>query len=217
MRRWEIILATLLLALSFSGVAQTAAALYACVDQQGNIKITTASATCGKNETKIQWNQSGPPGPQGPPGSGTAVRVLDANGARFGTVLMATVDAARVLISLPGFPKPITIDVDATGFQANVFSRIVRQYESSDCSGIPLYDADRPEIDALKFAREPYAHDDANLYLWPVGGVERTIRSLLLNGDTCRVIDPTLHFVSDVLPAVSKASLGVTPPFRLVP
>ena len=213
MKRWETILAAVLLALPFSSFAQ-ATTLYACMDQKGHVVMTTASATCGKNETKIQWNQSGPPGP---PGSGSGLRVLDVNGVQFGTVLRAETGFAVVLVSIPGFPKPIAIDVEATGFQANVFSRFGRQYESGDCSGTPLYGSERPEIDALRFARYIDAHDDANLYVNAVGGVEKTIRSELINGDTCRAVEPTVHFVSDGLPAVSKASLGVTPPFRLVP
>src|SRR5688572_17464796 len=45
-----------------------AATIYACVDRNGNMMLSTAAATCKTGATKIQWNDAGPAGPMGEPG-----------------------------------------------------------------------------------------------------------------------------------------------------
>jgi hypothetical protein len=43
--------------------------IHTCVgNSSGNIKITSATGTCGNNETPLDWNAQGPAGSQGPPG-----------------------------------------------------------------------------------------------------------------------------------------------------
>jgi hypothetical protein len=52
--------------------AQSNTVYYACVNNSsGTIKMISATATCGQNEIRVEWNQQGPqglPGPQGEQG-----------------------------------------------------------------------------------------------------------------------------------------------------
>ena len=52
----------LLLFVPAANVHPQSTILYACVTRDGTLKLVSATATCGKNETKIQWNQTGPQG-----------------------------------------------------------------------------------------------------------------------------------------------------------
>jgi hypothetical protein len=43
--------------------------IHACYDKKGGLRvIDSATATCDKKETALNWSQSGAPGPAGPPG-----------------------------------------------------------------------------------------------------------------------------------------------------
>lgn len=42
--------------------------IYACVKDNGLVRISTTSTTCGTGETLLSWNTQGPAGPQGPQG-----------------------------------------------------------------------------------------------------------------------------------------------------
>lgn len=53
--------------------------IYACVKDNGQVRIVSQNTPCKDNETTLSWNQQGPqgipgptgvPGPQGSPGSG---------------------------------------------------------------------------------------------------------------------------------------------------
>jgi hypothetical protein len=75
MQGWRVIgvLGCILsLSLWLQGAAQAQSVpttIYACVNNNsGNIKIVSASTTCGGNSTKISWNTTGPPGPAGATG-----------------------------------------------------------------------------------------------------------------------------------------------------
>lgn len=49
--------------------ANTPAVLEACINPgNGGMRLVDASEACHNNETRVQWNVEGPPGPQGPPG-----------------------------------------------------------------------------------------------------------------------------------------------------
>jgi hypothetical protein len=51
--------------------------LYACVKQEeGQIRMVSAAASCKKNETPVQWNVVGPQGPQGVPGISVTTAAL---------------------------------------------------------------------------------------------------------------------------------------------
>src|SRR5215470_9828709 len=42
--------------------------IFACIAQQGTLKVVAQNVPCGQNETRISWNIAGPQGPAGPVG-----------------------------------------------------------------------------------------------------------------------------------------------------
>lgn len=64
-------IALLVLAVPVAKLAttNTAGVLEACINPgNGGMRLVNASTACHKNETRISWNEEGPPGPQGPIG-----------------------------------------------------------------------------------------------------------------------------------------------------
>ena len=50
------------------GPGPTTGIIHSCVKSNGDIKIVEATATCNNNETTLDWNGQGVPGPTGPAG-----------------------------------------------------------------------------------------------------------------------------------------------------
>jgi hypothetical protein len=42
--------------------------IHACVSKTGDVRIVDPTTACPKNQTALDWNRQGPPGPQGEPG-----------------------------------------------------------------------------------------------------------------------------------------------------
>lgn len=42
--------------------------IHACVSKTGDVRIVDPNTACPKNQTALDWNRRGPPGPQGEPG-----------------------------------------------------------------------------------------------------------------------------------------------------
>lgn len=63
--------------------AQTSAVLDACLNPgNGGVRVVEASEPCRRNETRVQWNVVGTPGPQGPTGPRGPQGETGATGAR---------------------------------------------------------------------------------------------------------------------------------------
>src|SRR3954454_18815100 len=77
MKKVELVGVALALLAVGAGIAYGAGAvatdpIHACVNAAGVVKIVDASAACGRSETALRWNTSGPAGPPGPPGTAGA-------------------------------------------------------------------------------------------------------------------------------------------------
>jgi hypothetical protein len=49
-------------------MAQASGQIFACVSQQGGVRLVAQNSTCSQNETLVTWNVVGPQGPAGPAG-----------------------------------------------------------------------------------------------------------------------------------------------------
>jgi hypothetical protein len=72
--KWSrILLLALVLGVSLASlgsVMATSGVIIACIKKDGSIvNIVSSASSCGKNETAISWNITGPPGPAGPTGA----------------------------------------------------------------------------------------------------------------------------------------------------
>jgi hypothetical protein len=56
---------------AYAAIPSSTGAITACVDSKGALKVIDAEAgvTCGNGKYPLTWNQQGPAGPQGAPGS----------------------------------------------------------------------------------------------------------------------------------------------------
>jgi len=198
----------------------------ACIGPSGIIRMITPPATCGANQTPVQWNVGGPTGPQGPTGptgpqgpvgpAGPAIgfSVFDSNGTKVGNPLQLNTQTGTVVLAVDGFFVPL--DVTGQGFAPS------RQFlwfiNSTDCSGPAFFLAAPvfPPMSLVALAppgRTIYVPDPAGV---PVildtfdasqfqesGGCQR------VGGNCC-----AFHFV----PAKALrdlSTLGFSPPFSL--
>lgn len=112
--------------------------IYACVNNSsGTIHIVTAAATCNTNETKLQWNVTGPPGPQGPKGDRGSAGPTNV----FGLVVSSTGSGSGAVTSADGgihcgadctevYPVDTSVTLNATPAADSTFGGW-----SGDCSG----------------------------------------------------------------------------------
>jgi len=68
--------------------AQAPAQIFACITQQGTLKVIAQGVPCAQNETLLTWNAVGPQGPQGPIGATGAQGPTGATGAQGATGAM---------------------------------------------------------------------------------------------------------------------------------
>ena len=184
MRFTLAIIAAALAVAGLDAAAQTATTFHACVDKNGNIVMSTATATCKAGTTRIQWNNPGPQGPQGPQGTqgpqgpqgqqgpqgvqgppGTArgggLEVVDALGTVVGPSFGST---AYWKTALGIFPFGLNGDGSLT------LQFVPLHYQSVDCSGPEYYQ--RVSIKGVPASRSLPGYPQ-NVELWrgpPPGG-----------------------------------------------
>ena len=56
-------------ALAATGALSNAGTLQACVNKEGVLRLLKAGKKCKKGQSKVSWNQTGPPGPKGAAGA----------------------------------------------------------------------------------------------------------------------------------------------------
>ena len=155
--------------IALGGIPDANGVFHACVSKNGSVRlIDTAVDTCRANETATSWSMIGPIGPPGPPGSsgppgavGPAgppgppggLRFVDATGKDIGPVLDARCCGINTVIFIGNVPVGFAVsallgfrgseagpcqvfaptDTCSTQQGGNLF------YESTDCSGTPLW------------------------------------------------------------------------------
>ncbi len=144
-------------ALASAALAQTTTTFYGCVDKNSNqLTMTTATALCKPNSTKIQWNDPGPkgdkgdtgaPGPQGPAGPGGS-QWVDATGAVIGPWMH---NSCQLWRSPLGYVGILFEGGDFSGARTAIrsCSNNSVEYPSSDCSG-PAYTHPSPSYEGLR-------------------------------------------------------------------
>ena len=109
-------------ALTFNiGFAQGNVRIFACVDEDGNLRIVQEAETCGEKERPLDWSREGPRGEPGPQGDQGPPGLLPDVSCPDGQFVTGILDGALECKSLPGIAAGhLDSDAARNDFNANI-------------------------------------------------------------------------------------------------
>lgn len=149
-------------------LADTSTVYYACVKNDGTIRMVSAGTTCHAHETLISWNQTGPQGPagptgpQGPAGSGSGGQLICSNcvfSSKLGSRLQGKDLSGAYLehISLTG-----SVDMSGDNFTGAVLASAQIQSDNGNWPNLSNDNFTNADLSGTDFIQSNIANDHFN-------------------------------------------------------